>query len=233
MSDPSGTPEATPASANEAATQGGANQEGSEQKWQEALKWKEKAEAYNKLEAEKKVVEQRLADMERVAYSGGVQAATDPTAELVSRLQEQAQYDFASQAALLAMQESAKARAEQWLIGELLNVPDNKRQKVATLVRNSGYQMPVQSALDIVTDPESASYQKRLAELQSENERLKTRVSNGASPSSAFPAADAGSPKSESMPWSEMANTLKRGGEAARALRSKWDSGEVRPDYGR
>jgi hypothetical protein len=232
VSDQSGTPEATPASANEAAKQGN-GQDGSEQKWQEALKWKEKAEAYNKLEAEKQAVEQRLAEMERVAYSGSVQAATDPTAELVQQLQEQASYDPASRAALLAMQESAKARAEQWLIGELLNVPDNKRQKVATLVRNSGYQMPVQSALDIVTDPESASYQKRLAELQNENERLKSRVSNGASPSSAFPAADAGSPKSESVPWSEMASTLKRGGSSARELRAKWDSGEIRPDYNR
>ena len=234
MSDQSGTPEPNPASVHEAAKQGG-GQDGSEQKWQEALKWKEKAEAYNKLEAEKQAMEQRLMQMEQVAYSGGVQAATDPTAELVNQLQEQATYDPAARAALLAMQESAKARAEQWLIGELLNVPDNKRAQVAALVRSQGYQIGVNDALNLVTDPDSANYQKRLAELQAENERLKQRgqLANGSSPTSAYPASDAGGPRGETMPWSEMQNALRRGGEAARDMRRKWDSGEVRPDYSR
>lgn len=234
MSDQSGTPETNPASAHEAAKQGG-GQDGSEQKWQEALKWKEKAEAFNRLEAEKKAMEQRLAQLEQVAYSGGVQAATDPTADLVNQLQEQASYDPAARAALLAMQESAKARAEQWLIGELLSVPDNKRAQVAALVRSQGYQIGVADALNLVTDPDSAAYQRRLAELQAENERLKQRgqMPNGASPSAAYPASDAGSPKGETMPWSEMQFALKRGGETAREMRRKWDSGEVRPDYAR
>ena len=234
MSDPTGTPETNPASVNATATPSN-GQDGSEQKWQEALKWKEKAEAYNKLEAEKRAMEQRVQQLEQVAYSGGVQAATDPTADLVNQLQEQATYDPAARAALLAMQESAKARAEQWLIGELLAVPENKRAQVAALVRSQGYQIAVNDALNLVTDPDSAAYQRRLAELQAENERLKQRgqLPNGASPTSAYPASDAGSPKGETMPWSEMQFALKRGGEAAREMRRKWDSGEVRPDYGR
>lgn len=233
MSDQSGTPNPAPETVSPAVNQESAGKDGSEQKWQEALKWKEKAEAYNKLENEKRQMEQRLAELERVAYSGGVQAATDPTAELVNQLREAAAYDPASRAALLAMQESATARAEQWLLGELLSVPESKRAKVAAIVRQSNYQVGIKDAIDTVTDPETASYQQKLLELQAENERLKSRsqVGNGSSPMSAYPAADAGGPSKETVPWSEMSSTLRRGGEAARALRAKWDSGEIKPDY--
>lgn len=234
MSDTSGTPNSAPEAAD-AANQEIAGRDGSEQKWQEALKWKEKAEQYNKLETEKRQVEQRLAELERIAYGGGVKAATDPTAELVQRLQVQADYDDAAKAALLAMQEAANARAEQWLIGELLSVPESKRSRVAAIVRNQNYRIGVEDALAMVTDPDSATFKSRLEELQAENERLKARsqVQNGASPTSAYPANDAGAPKGQSVPWSEMASTLRRGGDAARDLRAKWDSGQIRPDYNR
>lgn len=234
MSDQTGTPTPGQDAVNETANPSNPAQDGSEQKWQEALKWKEKAENFNRLQAERDALEQRLMQMERVAYSGGVQTATDPNAELLKQLHEAAPYDPASRAALLAMQEAANARAEQWLLGELLSVPDNKRAKVAALVRQAGYQIGVQDALDVVTDPDAAAYRNRLAELQAENERLKQRtLPNGASPSSAYPSADAGSYKGETMPWSEMSAAIKRGGEAAKSIRQKWDSGEIRPDYTR
>jgi vacuolar-type H+-ATPase subunit I/STV1 len=235
MSDQSGTPNPAPESVNTTANQDASGKDGSEQKWQEALKWKEKAEAFNKLEAEKRQMEQRLAELERVAYSGGVQAATDPTAELVQQLQEQAQYDAAAKAALLAMQESAKARAEQWLMSELFAVPENKRAKVAALIRSQNYQLGVHDALEFVNDPDAATYQQRVSELQAENERLKSRapLANGSAPMAAYPASDAAAPKGESMPWSEMQSALRRGGEAARSIRHKWDSGEIKPDYSR
>lgn len=235
MSDQSGTPNPAQDAVSETANPANGGRDGSEQKWQEALKWKEKAEAYNRLEAEKRQMESRLEELERVAYSGGVQAATDPTAELVQQLHEQAQYDAAAKAALLAMQESAKARAEQWLMGELFAVPESKRVKVAALIRSQNYQLSVHDALEFVNDPEAASYQQRLSELEQENERLKSRgpIANGAAPTAAYPASDAVAPKSESMPWSEMQSALRRGGEAARSIRHKWDSGEIKPDYSR
>lgn len=230
----SGTPNPVGDAVNETVNTAPQVTDGSEQKWQEALRWKEKAENFNRLQAERDALEQRLMQMERVAYSGGVQAATDPNAELLKQLHEAAPYDPASRAALMAMQEAANARAEQWLIGELLAVPENKRAKVAALVRGAGYQIGVQDALEVVTDPDARAYQQRMLELQAENERLKQRsMPNGASPSSAYPSADAAAPRGETMPWSEMSSALKRGGEPARLLRQKWDSGELRPDYTR
>ena len=88
-----------------------AQQDGSEkdaQKWQEALKWKQKAEEYNRIEAELAAERAKNEELQRIAYGGGRQA-TDPRAELVAKLQEQAQYDPASAAALINMREALEA----------------------------------------------------------------------------------------------------------------------------
>ena len=132
-----------------------AQQDGSEkdaQKWQEALKWKQKAEEYNRIEAELAAERAKNEELQRIAYGGGRQA-TDPRAELVAKLQEQAQYDPASAAALINMREALEAKAEVWLANGLLHVPDAKREQVAQLIRANGYQLSHDAALKMVTDP--------------------------------------------------------------------------------
>jgi hypothetical protein len=205
---------------------------GDEQKWKEALVWKQKAEEFNKLDAEKKALEVRYAEMERLAYSRGAGQATDPQADLVARLREAAPYDDSARAALMSMEMAARASAETHLMGELVSVPQDKKAKVAALIRNSGYQMSLVEALNLTTDPDAASSRQRLAELEAENARLKERSvqQNAASPSFAVPAS-AASDTRDSLPWSEVQHTLKMGGDQARALRDKMDSGKLKVDY--
>ena len=205
-----------------------------DQKWKEALVWKQKAEEFNKVADEKKALEARLAEMERLAYSRGAGQATDPQAELIAQLREQAAYDPVARGTLMNMQMTAQAQAEMWLTQELLSIPEAKRAKVAGIVRGSGYQTSVANALSVVTDPDAESQRLRLAELEAENARLKERATlpNGASPAFA-PPAQAASDNRETLPWSEAKHILKMGGPKAVELRNKMDSGTLKPDYTR
>jgi len=230
-----GTPATGTESSPKAENQEPEAQDGSgsqEQKWQEALKWKQKAEEFNKVADEKKALEARLAEMERLAYARGAGQATDPTAEMIAKLREQAPYDPASQAALFNMEMTAKAQAEAWLANELLSVPESKRAQVAALVRGSTYQMSPNEALKLVTDPDASVAKNRLAELEAENARLRemAKQPNGSSPSMTAPAESPGFNR-ESIPWSQAQATLRRGGAAAKELRDKMDSNVVRIDY--
>lgn len=204
------------------------------QKWEEALKWKQKAEDYNKLEAESRAKDARLAEMERLAYSRGAGQATDPQAELVAKLREAAPYDPASAAALIGLEKAAVNEVELWLSDSTAHLPEPKRSQVKGLIRGSRYQMSVDDALRLVTDPDTVTAKSRLAELEAENARLKERVAqpNGSSPAFAVAASSANDSR-ETMPWSEVQHTLKVGGDAARALRDKMDGGKLKVDYAR
>lgn len=151
----------------------------------EALKWKQKAEDYNKLEAQLKAEQaerQRYQELANRAYGG--QQATDPRAALVAQLREQAAYDPTAAAALLNMEDAAIARAEGWLANQLLDVPAAKRDNVAKMIRNAGYQMGASDALSVLSDPETKTLSERLAEKEAELERLKNAKPNAVSPSS-------------------------------------------------
>ena len=201
----------------------------------EALEsWKPKAEQYNKAEAELAAANARVQELERIAYGGGARQATDPRAELVAQLQAQAQYDPVAQATLLNMQETLEAKAEVWLAQQLQEVPKEKREQVAHLIRNAGYQMGAERALSLVTDPESKTLHDKLAEMQAELDRLKTSKPNGTSPGSVVPATagqeDGGI--QETIKASEYAATLKAGGDRARALKIAVGSGKTKLQEG-
>ena len=216
-----GTP-ATPNPENSDAGQGGAP-DGSglnAQQQKEYMTLKQKAEEFNKLAEEKKALEAQLY-AERAAYSRGAGQATDPQAEMLAQLREQAAYDPVAKATLFNMQMTAQAQAEAWLSGQLVSVPEAKRERVAALVRNAGYRMDISDALSMVTDPETKTYAERLEEANREIARLKNAKPNGSSPASAVPAtasADEGGGVQEQVKRSEYIATLKAGGDKARAL---------------
>lgn len=234
MSDsPAGTPQAdpaqSPAQSATAAADGSEQVTVNKQFKDEALKWKQKAEDYNKLEAQLEAERQRLAQLERIAYGGGRQA-TDTRAELISQLGEQAQYDPASKAALWALQEAEVAKAELWLkdATESITSPA-KREQVRALVRSQNFQMSVDQALNMVSDPESKTLAEQLAAMKDELERLKGAKPNGVSPASVTPAsASKGDDNPTEMKWSEYTAALRAGGENAVRLKKSVGSGEVR-----
>jgi len=212
----------------------GTGQDGSgqdEQKWQEALKWKQKAEDYNRLEQQSREREARIQQLEQLAYGGGRQA-TDPYAEALAQAVEAAKYDPVAQVAVSAERRAVTAEAERWLADELLNydVPKAKQEQVKYLVRNAGFQMGVQQALSLVTDPESRTLAQQLANTQAELERLKGAKPNGTSPGFAAPSsasADDGRPK-ETIPFAEYAARLRQGGDAARELMQAVATGKTK-----
>jgi len=229
-----GTPPANAESSQQAENQQQAGQDDSGLNAQQKKEWmalKQKAEEFNKLAEETKSMKQRLAEYEQAFAARGAGQATDPTAEMIAKLREQAPYDPASQAALLNLEMTAKAQAEAWLAGQLVSVPEKKRDKVAALVRNSMYQMSVQDALSLVTDPDAMTYQERLAEAERELERLRGSKPHGSSPAATTPAtssADDGGGIAKEIKRSEYIATLNRGGPEARALMASVGSNKTR-----
>lgn len=183
-----------------------------EQKWQEALKWKQKAEDYNRLEQEAADIRRRFDELQRQAYSGG-QAATDPQAELVRQLQEQAQYDPVAKGTLWNMEQTARAQAEVWLARQTADVPAHKRAQVEDYIRTKGYQVSAADALRALTDPETKTLAEQLAATKQELERYKNAKPNASSPGFAAPSmasADDGKVQ-ESIPRSEYLSVINRG----------------------
>ena len=215
----------TPASATENSEKAGqptpkADDSGlNAQQQKEFMTLKQKAEEFNKLAEQNKSLEAQLA-AERLAYSRGAGQATDPTAEMIVTLREQAAYDPVAKATLMNMEMTARAQADAWLAGQLVSIPETKRERVAGLVRNSGYQMGVQDALSMVTDPETKTLAERLEEADKEIARLKGAKVHGTSPASAIPstasADEDGGPKE--MKRSEYIAALKAGDARAHAL---------------
>lgn len=227
MTEPAGTPEVTSGEKPEVSEK----VEVSKQFKDEALVWKGKAEQFNQLERKTQEQDTELERLRRLAYSGG-QAATDPTADIIAQLREQAQFDPVARGTLMNMEMTARAQAEAWLSQQLLNVPENKRSQVAGLIRNSNYQMSKDDAMNLVTDPDTKNREQKMAELEEENKRLKNTRPNGVSPSSITPA-NSGLDMSDAMPYSEYSAVMKQGGPAAMALRQKVDTKQVRLDYRR
>jgi len=162
----------------------------------------------------------RAQELERIAYGGGARQATDPRAALVAQAQEQSPYDPVAQLSVQNARENLEIKAELWLANEIQNVPAAKRDQVRALVRNAGYQMSTDYALNLVTDHESKSMAEQLAAAQTEINRLKGARPNGVSPASALPAtvsADDGRIR-ETIKKSDYIAALKQGGDAARAL---------------
>lgn len=198
------------------------------QQQKEYLTLKQKAEDYNKLEAALREKDAQIQELARRAYGGG-QAATDPRAELVQQLREQASYDPVAQATLLNMEDAAIARAEAWLAQRMTNVPDAKRAQVADYIRTKGYQVDETYAMKMLADPEAQTLAQRLAETQAELDRLKGAKPNGTSAAfapSATTSADDGRVQ-ETIKRADYQAILARGGangasdedrEAARAL---------------
>ena len=217
-----GTPAVAPDDSQKAATQEAQKPEDSvtvsAQFKKEALEsWKPAAEKANKLERELEVERARIKDLERLAYGGGAGQATDPNAELVAQLREQAQYDPVARAALMSIESNARTEAELWLARQLPEVSQQKREKAFALVRLSGYQMSPDQALSVVSDPDAGRMAEELGQLKQENERLKGARPSGVSPATTTPSADTGA-QVESMKMSEYLTVMQQGGERARAL---------------
>lgn len=200
----------------------------------EALEsWKPAAERANKLAEELAAERARREELERIAYGGGARQATDPAAEMYAQLQEQAQFDPVAKATLYNMQRTARAEAEVWLANVLLTVPETKRDKVAHLIRLSQYQMSPEQALSTVSDPEAEVTAKRLAELQAENERLRSAKPNGASPAATPPAsASAGEDSQTEIKQSEYVAILRGGGQRALDLKRAVGEGRTKLSFG-
>lgn len=203
------------------------------QQQKEYMTLKQKAEDYNKVVREKEELAARLAQTERFVAGQGNGQATDPYAGDIAALREQAAYDPAARATLLSLEMSARA-SQDILLTETLDadprVTPAKRPKVSALIRNSNYQMSVDNALSLVTDPETKSYQEQLAEAQKEIERLKSAKPHGSSPASTPPAsasADDEGAKSE-MKWSEYHAVLDKGGQRALDLMQQVGANKVK-----
>jgi hypothetical protein len=118
------------------------------------------------------------------------------------------------------MEMMARANAEAWLAGQLISVPDAKRDRVAALVRNSGYQMGVHDALSMVTDPDTKTLAEQLEHAQREIARLSNVQKNGSSPAAAVPSSANANDDSglKEMKRSDYLARIRAGGPAARDL---------------
>ena len=226
MTEQAGTPEVTPAGEKP----DDSKVEVSAQFKDEALRvWKPAAEKVNQLEKELQERDERLKRLEQLAYGGGAKA-TDPSAEAYAQAVQQAEFDPVARLTVENTKKAMVAQAEAWLGNELLSVPESKRKQVAGLIRNAGYQMGAQDALNLVTDPETKTLAEQLAELKKENDRLKNAKPNGTSPSAAMPAsasADDGKVQ-DSIKMSEYVAILQAGGDRARELKQAVGSNKTK-----
>jgi hypothetical protein len=89
--------------------------------------------------------------------------------------------------------------------------------------------MGVSDALNLVTDPDSEATKARLAQLEAENERLRTTRPNGVSPAATTPSVGAEGPVS-SMKMSEYLAIIQQGGPRARELMQAVGSNRTKLD---
>jgi len=227
-----GTPQAeTPVS--ESAGTGAQAADGSEQTGKPvdpalAMAWKAKAERVNDVERRLAEAEARLAAAQQVQYAQ--QAQADPTAQMVQQLRERAQYgDTDAIAQLSIMTLTATQQAENMLTKELVKrqVPSDLWDTVEGLVRQSGYRMPVEQAVQLARGREVPDLAKQLEAERKRREELE-RVLNartvgnptGGNPAATTPAAMSASDVPEMTP-EEYVAALARGGPEAVALRDK------------
>jgi hypothetical protein len=198
------------------------------QQQKEYLTLKQKAEDYNKLEAAMREKDLQIEELARRAYGGG-QAATDPYAEDIAALQQQAEFDPAARVTLRIAQKAEIAGAEAWLAKELLVVPEAKRAQVEDYIRTKGYSVGAKYAMRALTDPETQTLAQKLAETQAELEKLKGARPNGTSPGFVVPATASGSGEVlDKITPQDYAAILKQGGANALKLMEAVGSGKTK-----
>lgn len=205
-----------------------------------ALVWKEKAERVNAAEERAKSLERdqedlrrRLDEAERRSYG---QAAPDPQVQALAELRQRASYDPDAARELGLWQVQAQNLAETRLTQALYteDVPRAIAGRVADMVRQSGYQMSVKQAVEMVTPPENPEVASKLKSMQEENEKLRAQLAQQSTRPSAGPAW-AGGGGGGAVPHagptitsSEYAATLAAGGKRAADLRADMAANKVR-----
>ena len=161
------------------------------------LAQEQKAAEGNKALARVQELEHRLSQIQQQQYASTQQA--NPVAEMVGELQQSAQFDINSKAALFAISAQAANAAENWLTGEMVKakVPAEKWDAVAGLVRQGNYQRSVKEALALASGSDVPDLQRQL---EAERQRVadlqkaldaRTVGSNGSrgNPATTTPAA--------------------------------------------
>ena len=193
-----------------------------------AMAWKAKAERVNDVERRLAEAEARLAAAQQAQYAQ--QAQADPMAQMVQQLRERAAYgdtDAQSQLALMTM--TATQQAENLLTKEMIKrgVPSDLWDTVEGLVRQSGYRMGVDAAVQLARGREVPDLAKQLEAERKRREELERVLqqrtvgnSTPGNPATTTPAAMSASDVPE-MTAEEYAAALARGGPEAQALRDK------------
>ena len=193
MADPieAGTPQATPTGSESAGTVGQVGADGSESTGKPvdpalAMAWKAKAEKFNDVEGENRDLRARLAAAQQYQYG---QVQPNPMAEMVTELQQNAQFDVNARASLATLTLQATQAAENKLTREMVRhrVPEQSWDIVEGLVRQSGYQMPVEAAIQLARGREVPDLAKQLAAERERSAALQKAldgrtVGGGASP---------------------------------------------------
>lgn len=193
-----------------------------------AMEWKSKAERVNEVERRLAEAEARLAAAQQAQYAQ--QAQADPMAQMVQQLRERAQYgdtDAASQLATMTL--VATQQAENQLTKEMYKrgVPSDLWDTVEGLVRQSGYRMGVDAAIQLARGREVPDLAKQLEAERKRREELERVLqqrtvgnSTPGNPATTTPAAMSASDVPEMTP-EEYVAALARGGPEAIALRDK------------
>lgn len=198
-----------------------------------ALVWKEKAERVNAAEERVRLLEQRLDEAQRQSYG---QAAPDPQVQALAELRQRASYDPDAARELGLWQVQAQNLAETRLTQALYteDVPRAIAGRVADMVRQSGYQMSVQQAVQMLAPPENPEVASKLKSMQEENEKLRAQLASQSTRPSAGPAWAGGSGggavphAGPTITSSEYAATLAAGGKRAADLRADMAANKVR-----
>jgi hypothetical protein len=177
-----GTPQAEPPVSESAGT-GGQAADGSEQTGKPvdpalAMAWKAKAERVNDVERRLVEAEAKLAAAQQVQYAQ--QAQADPQAQIIQQLRERAQYGDTDAIAQLSIWTlTATQQAENMLTKELVRrqVPADLWDTVEGLVRQSGYRMSVEQAVQLARGREVPDLAKQLEAERKRREELE-RVLN-------------------------------------------------------
>ena len=196
---------------------------------QRSWELKTEVERVNRLEAENNARAQRIADLEARLYQ--TQAPVNPMAQTIAQLQEEAAWNPSAAATLSALGVVATQQAENGLTKAMVRskVPDALWDDVENLVRQSGYRISVQEAVQRAQGKEVPVLHEQLSAKDEEIRRLrealdgKTVGSNGAARpvSLATSPAPVGVSGAEEMDADEYAAIMRRGGPDALALRDR------------
>lgn len=183
--------------------------------------------------AARTAAEQRIAQLEQRMMAAYAPPA-DPQMQLVQELQQRAPFDDVARAQLETMKSTVVQQLETQATQALMTagITGPLVPKVLQQLRQSGYQMPLNDAVQIARGTLIDVVETKLTEVEKENERLKkelaaqrTRVPNMAM----TPALEVDA-SAKSVPASTYNAVLERGGAEARSLmeRAKLPKGDPR-----